>query len=96
MHFCFLALCIAIAGCSKPIENPDKKRLLNQLEKGQTRLAEMELEIKTVKGDPATAIALAEDKELLQSRMARVKEQLVKMGALPAASEAPASGGGHH
>ncbi len=85
------------ASCSKPLENPDKKRLMSQLEKGQTRLAEMELEIKTVKGDPATAIALAEDKELLQSRLARVREQLVKMGALASASEQPAAAaGGHH
>jgi hypothetical protein len=96
LRFCCLVGLFAAISCTKAVENPDKKRLLGQLEKAQTRLVEMDLEIKTVQGDPATALALAEDKELLQSRMARIREQLIKMGALAATSDKPASGGGHH
>jgi hypothetical protein len=90
------ALGLTAAGCTKKPENPNKSRLLQKMEEAQKKLAEMELEIKTMQEDPSESSALAEDKELLLSRVERIKEQLMRMGAIESPSAASSGGGGHH
>ena len=90
-----LLVLVALMGCAKKEPHPDIARLSAALEASQKRLGELEIEIKTSKGDPATASTLEEERELLKSRSERLKTQLLGhgVGADPAAG---GGGGGHH
>lgn len=84
-----------LVGCEKKQEHPDIGRLRGQLAAAEKRLGDLEVEIKTAKEDPVSAAALSEEKELLRSRIARTKEQLLRLGGTSVADPA-AAGGGHH
>jgi len=71
--------------------HPDVVRLRGQLDAAQKRLGELEVEIKTSRDDAATASTLEEEKELLRSRMVRLKQQLAQHGEV----EAQAAPAGH-
>jgi hypothetical protein len=89
-----LFVVLALPACTKkpvPVELPILEK---QQEAATKRLGEMDAEIKTVQDDPIAAAALTEEKELLKSRMERLKENLTKFQpAAPAGEAAPA---GHH
>ncbi len=94
-------MCLAplATSCSKPPPDPNIAIYQKQLEQGSKRLTEIDAEIKTSHGDSNLAAALNEDKRLLQSRLERIKEHLILLGALaPATAEGGGGGGGgaHH
>ncbi len=98
---CWVALLgLTASSCSKKEEDPEVGRLKAQLDGSVKRMEELDMEIKTSRDDAATSAVLTEEKELLKSRMERLKEKLIGAGAMergaPAASGGGGGGGGHH
>ncbi len=89
-----VAFVLYATGCEKKVIPPEVPQLQKLEGKAQTRLSEIDAEMKTVQDDPIASAALNEEKELLKSRIERIKENLIRNGAgEPAGEGAPAA---HH
>jgi hypothetical protein len=86
-----LALCL-LGACTRKPEDPQIAKLKQQHEAAEKQLGDIEVEIQAAKDDAVALAAVTEDKELLRSRLERIREQLRDLGAMAPAPEAHAGG----
>lgn len=95
-------LCVGLLSCTKEPVPVEITRLQAQLAASEKQLVDLDGELKTAKDDPVQLATLTEDKELLKSRIERIKQHLIALGALTVAPEGGGAhgggggGGGHH
>lgn len=81
-----------LASCEKKKVAPETEKLKVQMEAAQKQLIDADVEVKSSKDDPVAAAAAIEEKELLKSRLERIKAQLRAAGELEPEPAAPAEG----
>ncbi len=88
-------VCLITTSCEKKKEDPSVHLLRKIQAAQQVEMTQIENEIKAAGTDALAIAKWGEEKALLQSRMARTKEELRRVGGLDP-EPAAGGGGGHH
>lgn len=82
-----LSLSLIMVGCMKKAVDPEVSKLMSQYETAVGRMGQLEAELNAAGEDPATLTSIGEEKELLKSRIERLREILTRKGALAPQAE---------